>query len=110
MVSHNACICFECFNLCLQDCSTHRGCPPSKNTYGHVSASRCAFKLLADHPFCSQDAIETHRNEKRQDGEARPVTLNEFVEELDAKDAFTAKLMEILVKVYNLNWSVNFDC
>lgn len=48
---------------------------------------------------CSQDAIETHRNEKRQEGEARPVSFAEFVEELDAKDAFTARLMEILVKV-----------
>ena len=47
----------------------------------------------------SQDAIDTHRNEKRQEGEARPVSFAEFVEELDAKDAFTARLMEILVKV-----------
>jgi hypothetical protein len=103
MVSHNACICFEYFNIYLQDCSTHGGCPPSKNTHCNVCVGPCALKLLADRLFCSQDAIETHRNEKRQDGEARPVTLNEFVEELDAKDAFTAKLMEILVKVYDLN-------
>jgi hypothetical protein len=48
---------------------------------------------------CSQDAIDTHRNEKCLEGEARPVSFAEFVEELDAKDAFTARLMEILVKV-----------
>ncbi|KAG8760268.1 hypothetical protein FRC14_003566 [Serendipita sp. 396] len=57
--------------------------------------------LLAKLRTAIHDAIELHKSEKRQEGEARPVTFDEFVQQFDPKDSFTAKLMEVLVKEYS---------
>lgn len=49
----------------------------------------------------SLDAIEIHKNEKRSEDDARPITFDEFVQLYDPRDSFTAKLMEVLVKEYS---------
>ncbi|KAG8834061.1 hypothetical protein FRC17_009624 [Serendipita sp. 399] len=57
--------------------------------------------LLAKIRTAIHDAIELHKSEKIQEGEARPVSFDEFVQQFDPKDSFTAKLMEVLVKEYS---------
>ncbi|KIM25510.1 hypothetical protein M408DRAFT_26066 [Serendipita vermifera MAFF 305830] len=78
-----------------------KGAAPAVSLMGKWTPQAAEEVLLAKIRVAVQDAIQTHRNEKHQDGEARPISFMEFVEELDAKDAFTARLMEILVKEYS---------
>lgn len=48
------------------------------------------------------EAIEKHNREKRDERETKPLTYDQFVRDLDTKDAFTTRMIEILVGVRSL--------